>query len=293
MKFCLSCNTGFVSEGWQCPSCRWSPHMVHGRLAFSSDPEGEKLFPQEVFSQLARFEANNFWFQSRNRLILWALGRYFPKADNFLEIGCGTGFVLSSLKKEFPSLALSGSEIYASGLDYAAGRLEHASLFQMDARQIPFENEFHVIGAFDVLEHVQEDEQVLKQVYQALRPGGGLILTVPQHPWLWSRQDEIACHVRRYRARELKARVRSAGFELIRVTSFVSFLLPLMIISRFKNPGPRKEFDPMSELKLNPLANCVFEKIMDLEGVTISAGMSFPAGGSLLLVARKPFAQYE
>lgn len=290
MKVCLACNARFDSKGWQCPFCRWSPVRVHGRPAFSPDPEGEKLFPHEVFPQLAGLETNHFWFQSRNRLILWALGRYFPQAGTFLEIGCGTGFVLYGLHKKFPFLVLSGSEIYASGLDYAAGRLEHAALFQMDARQIPFENEFHVIGAFDMLEHVREDEQVLKQMYQALRPGGGLILTVPQHPWLWSRQDEIACHIRRYRARKLKERVRSAGFELIRVTSFVSLLLPLMIISRFRKSAPGKEFDAMAELKLNPLVNRVFEKIMDMEGAAISAGISFPAGGSLLLVAKKPFA---
>ena len=50
--------------------------------------------------------------------------------------------------------------------------------------------------AFDVIEHIDEDEMVLTQMYKALQPNGGMILTVPQHPFLWSNQDEFACHVR-------------------------------------------------------------------------------------------------
>jgi SAM-dependent methyltransferase len=59
-----------------------------------------------------------------------------------------------------------------------------AVLFQMDARKIPFESEFDVIGAFDVLEHIEEDEKALAQIFHAVLPGGGLILTVPQHRFL-------------------------------------------------------------------------------------------------------------
>src|SRR6266545_4042215 len=91
--------------------------------------------------------------------------------ENFLEIGCGTGFVLSGIRKAFPELILSGSEIFSEGLNLAAERLPGVELFQMDARRIPFQEEFDVIGAFDVLEHVKEDEEVLSQMYQATRKG--------------------------------------------------------------------------------------------------------------------------
>ena len=65
----------------------------------------------------------------------------------------------------------------------------------MDARRIPFEDEFDVIGAFDVLEHIKEDEQVLVQMHRAVKSGGGIMLTVPQHMFLWSEQDVQAHHV--------------------------------------------------------------------------------------------------
>jgi SAM-dependent methyltransferase len=157
----------------------------------------------------------------------------------------------------------------------------------MDARRIPFENEFDVIGAFDVLEHIKEDEEVLHQIYQAVRPGGGLILTVPQHPFLWSRQDDYACHVRRYSARELKDKVKRTGFAMVKMTSFVSLLLPIMILARVQKRNPALEYDPLSELKINPVLNTLFEKILDVERWMIFSGLSFPAGGSLLVIAHK------
>ncbi|MGH7738652.1 MAG: class I SAM-dependent methyltransferase, partial [bacterium] len=110
----------------------------------------------------------------------------------FFEIGCGTGFVLQALERETAGLELFGSEIHLEGLRYARERLARTELFQMDAQHIPFRNEFGGIGLFDVLEHIADDQAVLRQVHQALVPGGGLVVTVPQHAFLWSRVDELS-----------------------------------------------------------------------------------------------------
>jgi SAM-dependent methyltransferase len=219
---------------------------------------------------------------------VWALKCYFPDAVSFLEIGCGTGYVLAGIKGAFPEMQLCGSEIYTTGLGFAAKRASNALLFQMDAREIPFKDEFDVIGAFDVLEHIDEDERVLQQLYRAVRPGGGIILTVPQHPFLWSQQDEAACHARRYRKHELKKKVEAAGFEVKMTTSFVSLLLPFMLLSRLRKRVPAEHYDPMMELKLGSRVNSVLESIMNIERALTQWGVRFPLGGSLLLVARKP-----
>ena len=157
----------------------------------------------------------------------------------------------------------------------------------MDARAIPFVEEFDVIGAFDVLEHIEEDDMVLRQMHRAVRPGGGVLLTVPQHKFLWSRTDEYACHVRRYSAQDLVAKVAAAGFRVERMTSFVSLLLPLMMAARARQPATDEQFDPLAELRIGGIANALLEKIMGIERLAIRAGLGFPAGGSLLLVARK------
>ncbi len=288
MKICLACSKPFNHSGWTCPICHHTPIRVEGHFAFSPQlAQASEGYDARYFAQLIELEANNFWFRARNRLIIWALQRYFPQAHNFLEIGCGTGFVLSGIEQQFPHLALSGSEIFSHGLQFAAQRLVQAQLFQLDARQIPFDNEFDVIGAFDVLEHIKADEVVLSQMYQALRHNGGIIITVPQHPWLWSPADDDAHHVRRYRNQELKDKVVRAGFKIVKTTSFVSFLLPLMIISRLRQRQPDSNHNVFAELKISGLLNGFLEHILNWERLVIKLGGSFPVGGSLLLIAKK------
>jgi SAM-dependent methyltransferase len=288
MRLCCNCGKPFDHASWQCPSCLYEPKRLGGYLAFAPElAENSERFDASSFGRLAELEPGSFWFRSRNRLLCWALEHYFPDAKNLLEIGCGTGFVLAGIRKELPRLTLRGGEVFSAGLRLAADRLPGVDLFQMDARQIPFESEFDVIGAFDVLEHIEEDELVLSQMYQAVRKGGGILLTVPQHSFLWSKIDEYSRHMRRYSISELKAKVERAGFKMLRATSFVSLLLPLMLIARLKQRPANREFDPTAEFKLSAPANYLLERVMDAERAMISLGVSLPAGGSLLLVAKR------
>jgi len=262
--------------------------VLRGHLAFAPDRALESEgFRPEFFADLAALEEENFWFRARNRLIIWVLRQYFRDAKALLEIGCGTGFVLAGIAKAIPSIRLAGSEIFSDGLAYAAGRVAEAELFQMDARRIPFDSEFDVIGAFDVLEHISEDEVVLSEMYRATVKGGGIVLTVPQHAFLWSQQDVHACHVRRYEAADLMRKVERAGFVVERTTSFVSLLLPLMYLSRRGKRRQRDNFDPANELRVGGLVNRLLEATLNVEHCYFRLGGRFPMGGSFLLVARK------
>jgi len=243
-------------------------------------------FQPQYFEELAALEARNFWFRARNSIISWAVARYFPEARSFFEIGCGTGFVLSGLARSLPKLELYGSELFAEGLIFAAKRLPRANLVQMDARHIALAESVDVVGAFDVLEHIREDESVLREMYSAVRPGGGVVLTVPQHEFLWSKQDEYAHHVRRYAAAELRDGLAAVGFSVTRMTSFVSFLLPAMYLSRQKKQRG-DAFDPLDELKIGQTMNSMLERVLAFELALIRRGVNFPAGGSLLAIAHK------
>ncbi|MGH8746291.1 MAG: class I SAM-dependent methyltransferase, partial [Burkholderiales bacterium] len=141
----------------------------------------------------------------------------------------------------------------------------------------------------DVIEHIDEDEQVLGEMFAACRPGGGVIVTVPQHRWLWSYRDEFARHRRRYHRVELLRKLVAAGFERAWSTSFVTLLLPLMALSRLRQKGSRG-FDSCAELRLGRMTNKVLGTLMTVERGLIRAGVSFAAGGSLLAVAHRPAA---
>ena len=279
----------FDGSGWVCPACGFAPPQLNGFPALAAElANSSDGFHPEYFEQLASLEEGNFWFRSRNALILYLLRRHSPSMKSFLEIGCGTGFVLSGLASAFPSASLVGAEIYSTGLQFAAHRVPGAQFMQMDARRIPFEAHFDALGAFDVVEHIEEDSTVFTQMNQAIKPGGTLFLTVPQHPFLWSSQDEMACHVRRYNAKELKQKISNAGFDIVDSGSFVTLLLPLMWLSRrFDKPGKDGHHDPMAELRIGWIANSILNAFMFLELMFTRLGVRFPAGGSLFLVARK------
>ena len=287
MKRCLRCSAVFAGESWECPRCGHCPDVVAGFPALAPElAKGGAGFP-DAFAELADLEANNFWFRSRNRLLVWALRRHVPHMRRYLEIGCGTGYVLAGVAEAFPEAAITGSEVFSAGLPFAASRLGQTELLQMDARHIPYFEEFDAIGAFDVLEHIEEDEAVLSQMQQALKPGGTIVITVPQHPWLWSWQDEYAQHVRRYRVGELREKALRAGFEVAYATSFVTLLLPAMLASRMLHRRAQAVRDPLAELRLPMLLDRPFAAVMHLERLWIQMGVRFPVGGSLLLIAGK------
>lgn len=287
MKVCAACEARFESEGWRCPECGDSP-CVNRFIRFSAtDQTALDTFPEESFGHLPEQEGASFWFRSRNELIGWGLRTYFPGARSFFELGCGTGVVLAALAADRPDISFAGGEPFAAGLEVARARLPSVPLYQLDGRRLPFDEEFDVVGAFDVLEHVDEDETVLAQMFQATRPGGGVLVTVPQHPWLWSAVDEFSRHRRRYRARELAFKVESTGFQVVRKTSFVSILLPVLALSRLRDRR-RTVYDPSTEYRLPGPVDRFFGVAMSAERRLIGAGVSFPLGSSLLLAARRP-----
>ncbi len=288
MKSCPRCQADYVATDWTCPACAYLPSCIGGFAVLAPDlAEGGAGFRPEAFQNLAAVEAQNFWFRARNRLIVWALKRHFPNMQRYLEIGCGTGFVLAGVAQAYPAATLVGSEVFVVGLPFAASRVKTAELLQMDARKIPYLEEFDVIGAFDVLEHIEEDEVVLAAMLRALRPGGGVAITVPQHPWLWSKADDNACHVRRYKVGELRDKVLRAGFKLEFETSFVSLLLPAMLASRLTRRRANTQENAMSEFRLPPWLNRAFEIVMNLERYLIRRGLRLKLGGSQLLIATK------
>ena len=284
---CVRCGGVNIDRG-QCRDCAYAPQHIDGFDCYA--PELASLgagYDANHYRVLAALESRNFWFRARNALILNMLRKYAPSMHRFLEIGCGTGYVLSAVRNAYPRTEVVGSEIFVEGLRHAAERLSSARLVQMDARAIPYTGYFDVIGAFDVIEHIKEDVRVLAETHRALVDNGILVLTVPQHPWLWSVQDEHAHHVRRYTRDELVDKVREAGFQILKVTSFVTLLLPLMMLSRMRKTDPAHPTDPFREFQIPRWLDQILYAAMSLDVALVKLGITLPVGGSLLLVARK------
>jgi SAM-dependent methyltransferase len=255
----------------------------HHRLGEEAGGGG---FDPDFFARLATVEARSFWFRARNMLIVRLVSERLDPKERFLEVGCGTGFVLAALSREC-GLQVTGGELFAEALEYAQLRVPEAEFAQIDATAIPYEEAFDGVGAFDVLEHVEDDLAAIRGLRKAVRVGGHVFITVPQHPWLWSAFDDYSCHVRRYRRSELVNRVRQAGLTPLRITSFVSSLLPLMALSRWHQRLRRKERDPIADLTQPAVVDHLMERALRLELSLISRGANLPVGGTLVLVARR------
>jgi SAM-dependent methyltransferase len=282
---CAGCGSQLDRGEWACARCRLkAAGDDYVRMLDASTVPGG--YDASLFETLAALEPTSFWFRGRNKLILWAIDRWFPNCRTFLEVGCGTGYVLSAIVDSRPDLEAVGAELFPEGLRAARRRLKGIALAQMDARSLGIERAFDVVGAFDVLEHIDRDEDALRAIFRALRPGGGLVVTVPQHPWLWSAADEFAGHERRYTRHELTQRTLAAGFELLWATSFMTILLPLITASRLLTK--RRPYSLDREFGLPPRIDRLFERSLDLERVAMTRRVSFPVGGSLLVVARRP-----
>jgi len=283
MRICLECQAKLLGSGWECPQCGFTPESREGIFYFAPELSiVSDCFPPEAHEVLACLERGCFWFSSRNRLISKAMNYFFPSASTMFEIGCGTGYVLEHLSSLHPEMQFTGGELYEAGLRVARSRVPGAELIQVDALRLPYDAEFDLVGIFDVLEHIEDDARVLGNIHKSLVPGGGLLLTVPQHAWLWSAWDEHSGHKRRYSRRELISKLHTAGFEIKWISSFLSLLLPLMLATRLRFLLPwadRTNKGQFSELRLPRKLNVLLEFICSFERGFLRPGVALPAGG--------------
>lgn len=245
-------------------------------------------FSSASFETLYEREESNFWFRSRNNLILHLFKKYVgDRKEKVCEIGCGTGYVLNGLSS-LKNLELSGSEIHLEGLKYARGRLPNLDFFQADATNLPFHNTFHAIGAFDVLEHIHEDEKAIASIYKSLKLNGLFFVTVPQFQWMWSVEDDVAFHKRRYSKDELVRKIKNAGFEILFINSFVFSLFPFMALQRLIGSLQLTNQNTATlGLRLPTLINWIFYLLTQADIYFIRLGVRLPWGGSLVTVAKK------
>lgn len=242
-------------------------------------------------------EDDHWWFASRTRALNAVMDPLLPQIPDFrlLDVGCGAGNMMHHLRRYG---RVKGLEIDERPVKMAHQRGYDVDLFDV-TDPMPFDDSsFDAVTALDVIEHNEDDMAILTDSYRVLKPGGHIIITVPAFMWLWSHNDDINAHVRRYTATEIKQKLAQAGFKIRRVTYNNFFVFPmaaaLILLRRFSKAEPELASHHLDEEEYqvemepaSPPVNTVLTIVGQVEAALIR-WINLPIGTSLIAVGQKP-----
>ncbi len=235
----------------------------------------------------------HWWFEGRRQcldvVIEQAFGPDGPGVGrSLLDVGCGAGANLEMLARFG---AVTGLDPEPSVLE--ACRKLHGDRFDLIAGHIPDDvpgdGSFDLVGAFDVLEHIEDDHGAAAKIFQALKPGGLFVAAVPAYPMLWGITDELSHHMRRYRTARLVEVLEAAGFVVERTTHFNTWMFPPAAAVRLgRRLLPRNRKPPKADLAMTPARwDGLLTKVFASERHLLRR-TDLPVGVSLVAVARRP-----
>jgi SAM-dependent methyltransferase len=235
-----------------------------------------------VYQQMAELDDRHWWYRARRRIIADLIRREarLPADAQILELGCGTGHNLAMLSGfgRVDGLELD-DEARALSEKRLGRKVMSSPLPELAEVQ---DRHYDLIGAFDVIEHIDEDGDALGSIATKLKPGGTFVMTVPAHQWMWSAHDVVNHHKRRYSKRALKQLVDASPLKLKRIGYFNSVLFPLAVAERAASKM-RGKGDADVKLPPAPL-NLVLEKLFAVERYFVGR-VPLPPGLSLFAVA--------
>jgi len=211
-------------------------------------------------------ERKHWWIRTRFQYIE-KLFNFFNRGNlNVAEYGCGSGQNLWYLKTQSPSI---GKVKSAVGIDpnlpaeFKGDWCDENFRLSSNLNECS-EEKADVLLAMDVLEHVDNDEEVLKQWVSTMKPDGSILITVPAFQSLWSYHDEFLEHRKRYTRKELLEVAKKAGLEPVYLKYAFGYLFPVVFIVRKFSKGSKDQQD----LKLpNPVINLIMILLGKIEKV--------------------------
>jgi len=241
-----------------------------------------------VYEQFANLQENHFWFIGRRNIFFDLLEREVGAGGGrkVLEIGCGAGGMLSPLRRFGTVYGVDIATDYVRACQER--RLARMVVGSGDA--LPFaDGTFDIVALFDVIEHIPDERATLAEVRRVLKPGGTAFFSVPAYQFLYSQNDRVVHHQRRYTATHLCRRLNDAGLRVKKVSYFNTMLFPLIAAAVVTLKLKDRWFGlPPGETNLDhefrgPL-NSLLAWLMSSERFLLRH-MSFPFGHSLLAMA--------
>ncbi len=238
---------------------------------------------------MAAVEHDHWWYRGMRALAAaWLDQVYGDRTDLVvLDAGCGAGGNADFLRRYG---AVVGLDLAPIALRLAQrrvpGRLQRGSVLALPYR----DESFDLVTSFDVLYHraVIDETAALRESWRVLKPGGRVLLRLPAYQWLSSSHDRSVHGRHRYTARETRGLLERAGFAIERMSYVNSLLLPLPVAQRLLERLRPGETSHESDMRApHPLVNRALGVVLLLEAAWLRRGGRFPAGLSVMVIARK------
>lgn len=250
-------------------------------------------YPESGNETCFAVEDSSFWFRHRNDCLLKML-EFYPPGAAFFDVGGGNGFVAKAIQDTGVDVVLI--EPGPIGVRNALKRGVRQALCGTLERAGFLDGSIPSVGLFDVIEHIEDDREFLNTMRRHLQAEGRIYVTTPAFGWLWSNEDVLAGHYRRYTERTLRQLCESAGFKVECITTFFNFLpLPILAFRALPNRigiGNKHASHNAQEIRRdhdlgNPLVRSLIGSLCRQEKDRIAAGRLTRFGASYLLVAKR------
>lgn len=248
----------------------------------------------EIYDLTYAVEETYWWYRARRTILLRQMApiarqmsQRLGRRPRLLDFGCGTGINLQHFQSLGDAYGLDTSPravefCHQRGLSKVKRIAPHID----GSIENPFAERFDIVTLLDVLEHIEPQEKTLKHIHSWIAPGGVILLTVPAYDFLWSGEDYVSHHVRRYSRRSLVRVLRGTDYTVECVTHFNTILFPIQVSVILWN----RLFKPrtMYQTNVRPVSeriNRVLSSIMSIES-SLMRMVSLPIGGSILCIAK-------
>lgn len=248
------------------------------------------------YDVMARVEANHWWYVSLHHLVIDEIDRVrqVGKALSMLErwemadAGCGTGGLYQAIRQRTDGIDYIGFDLEARALEHSrrrgARKLVRASVNELPLAPASVD----AIVSLDVLCVQGVDvARALNRCYEALRPGGMLVLNLPAFAVLRGRHDVAVSLTRRFRRRDVETMLAEAGFQAERITYWNAVMfIPLAVWRWSSRLAGRDGAESDLTLALGWIDPWM-KQVIRVEAA-VARLVRLPFGSSVFAVARRP-----
>lgn len=245
------------------------------------------MMQTDIYLLTCQMEKDHWWYVGRRKIILSLMETMVVNRlseedrPRILDYGCGTGLMLKYLSDYGRTW---GADSSSEAVKFCKKRgLTNVIDLSIEPLDFP-PNFFDIITLFDVLEHLDDERSVLVELHGLLKPGGFLFVTVPAYEFLWSGEDFVSGHKRRYTRKSLR-RVIEPRFRIGKLSYFNCLLFPAQVaVILWKRLFVSRSLYETNVEPMNALINQWLSWILSFESNWL-VHFDLPFGGSILCIA--------